>query len=114
VTGTEGFVPNAKIMATFHFGPGPLDVKTGDVVTWSDETGDLHTMSVVAGGDVPSTIEDVFTCQACGPFLAGHFDLSAVPPTLKTPILGGGPTGRPASTAPATRWLSSPAARPAP
>jgi len=93
VTGTESFVPNAKVMATFRFAPGPLDVRSGDTVTWSDDTGDLHTMSVVAGGDLPTTIEEVFACPVCGPILAGHFDLSSFPPTLITPVLGGGADG---------------------
>lgn len=93
VTGTESFVPNAKVMATFRFGPGPLDVHSGDTVTWSDDTGDLHTISVVARGDLPATIEEVFSCPVCGPILAGHFDLSTFPPTLITPVLGGGADG---------------------
>ena len=93
VTGTESFVPNAKVMATLRFAPGPLVVRSGDSVTWSDETGDIHTISVVAGGDLPATIEEVFACPVCGPILAGHFDFSTNPPTLITPILGGGADG---------------------
>jgi plastocyanin len=93
VTGTESFVPNAKVMATFRFAPGPLEVRSGDTVTWSDDTGDIHTISVVAQGDLPTDIEEVFTCPVCGPILAGHFDFSTNPPTLITPILGGGADG---------------------
>jgi len=93
VTGTESFVPNAKVMATLRFAPGPLEVRSGETVTWSDETGDIHTISVVAGGDLPTTIDEVFACPVCGPILAGHFDFSTNPPTLITPILGGGADG---------------------
>jgi plastocyanin len=93
VTGTETFVPNAKVMATLRFAPGPLDVASGTRVTWSDETGDPHTISVVAAADVPATIDAVFACPVCGPIVAGHIDLSTNPPTLIAPVLGGGPDG---------------------
>ncbi len=93
VTGTESFIPNAKVMATFRFAPGPITVRSGETVTWTDDTNDLHTISVVRAADLPTNIEEVFTCPACGPILAGHFDLSTTPPTLITPVLGGGADG---------------------
>jgi plastocyanin len=80
-------------MATLRFAPGPLDVASGTRVTWSDETGDPHTISVVAAADVPATIDAVFACPVCGPIVAGHIDLSTNPPTLIAPVLGGGPDG---------------------
>jgi plastocyanin len=92
VTGTETFVPNAKIMATLRFNPGPLSVRSGETVTWTDETNDGHTISVVDAGDVPATIQDVFACPVCGGILAGHFNFSTSPPTI-TPVLGGGADG---------------------
>jgi plastocyanin len=93
VTGTETFVPNAKIMATLKFTPGPLDVASGTTVTWADETGDPHTISVVAAADVPATVEDVFACPVCGPIVNSHVDFSTNPPTLIAFVLGGGPDG---------------------
>jgi plastocyanin len=93
VTGAETFVPNAKVMATLKFAPGPLDVRSGTTVTWSDQTGDPHTISVVAASDVPATIDDVFACPVCGPIVAGHVDFSTNPPTLIALVLGGGPDG---------------------
>jgi plastocyanin len=92
VTGTETFVPNAKIMATFRFTPGPLTVRSGETVTWTDETNDLHTISVVAAEAVPATVEEVFTCPVCGPILAGHFDFSTNPPAI-TPVVETGAAG---------------------
>jgi plastocyanin len=72
--GSEQFVPNAKIMATLRFTPGPLSVKQGETVTWENTTpGEPHTISVVAAGDVPSTIDDVFNCAICNTIQAAHF-----------------------------------------
>jgi plastocyanin len=87
-TGSEKFIPNAMIMATLRFAPGPLEVSSGDSVTWSDDSGDPHTVSVVDAADVPTDIDEVFTCAACGVILAGH--LGTTPPT---PVLGGGLDG---------------------
>src|SRR6266511_1262602 len=71
--GGEQFVANALVMSNFKFSPGPVRANSGDVLTWTDETGDPHTISVVSQVDLPSSIEDVFECAVCGPFLAGHF-----------------------------------------
>ena len=38
ILGDEQFVPNAMIMATFKFAPGPLSATSGASVTW-DNTG---------------------------------------------------------------------------
>jgi plastocyanin len=93
VTGTETFVPNAKVMATLKFAPGPLSVASGTDVTWSDQTGDPHTISVVAASDVPATVDDVFACPVCGPIVNSHVDFSTDPPTVIAFVLGGGPDG---------------------
>jgi plastocyanin len=74
VTGTEQFVANAKIMATLRFTPGPLSVSSGSTVTWASDTPDEpHTISVVAAGDVPSSVADVFNCTVCNTIIASHF-----------------------------------------
>jgi plastocyanin len=74
VAGDEQFVPNAKIMATLRFVPGPLSVQSGETVTWASDTPtEPHTISVVAASDVPGSVEDVFNCPICNSILAGHF-----------------------------------------
>jgi plastocyanin len=92
ITGDEQFVPNAMIMATLKFSPGPLSVESGDTVTWANATDEPHTITIVDAADVPTSIDEVFACGApggpCFPALAGHG--STNPPTL---VLGGGTDG---------------------
>jgi plastocyanin len=91
ITGDEKFVPNTMIMATLRFTPGPITVASGDTVTWSNQTDEPHTITIVDASDVPTTIDEVFGCTApggaCSPALAGHF---TNPPTM---VLGGGSDG---------------------
>jgi plastocyanin len=77
--GTEHFVPNALINADFRFSPGPLSVKSGDVVTWQNTitAPDPHTISIVNANDLPTNVNQVFNCGApgtvCAAILACHF-----------------------------------------
>ena len=91
ITGGEQFVPNAMIMATLKFTPGPITVESGDTVTWANGTDEVHTVTVLAAADVPTNIGEVFACGApggpCFSALAGH---GTNPPTL---VLGGGADG---------------------
>jgi plastocyanin len=90
-TGSEQFVPNAKIMATLRFTPGPLSVKQGETVTWENATpGEPHTISVVAAGDVPSAIDDIFNCAICNTILGAHFPDPNGPPV---PVVNAGGPG---------------------
>jgi plastocyanin len=91
VTGQEQFVANAKIMATLRFTPGPLSVRSGETVTWVSDTDEPHTMSVVAAGDVPTNIGEVFACGVCGAILAGHFPNGFNNPPV--PVLNAGSPG---------------------
>jgi plastocyanin len=88
IMGDERFVPNAMIQATLRFSPGPIIVDSGDTVTWPNLTDDPHTITIVDAADVPTSIEDVFMCAACGAAVAGHFATN--PPTV---VLGGGADG---------------------
>jgi plastocyanin len=92
MTGGEHFVPNAMIQATLRFAPGPLSVASGDTVTWSNETEEPHTVTVVEGSDVPTTIDEVFSCGApgtpCFDAIVAH--TATDPPTL---VVGGGADG---------------------
>jgi plastocyanin len=66
IGGTEHFTPNALVNSTFHFRPGPIMVRSGDPITFTNTTGDPHTISVVKEGDLPTTIGQVFECGAPG------------------------------------------------
>lgn len=92
IAGEEQFVPNAMIMATLRFSPGPISVASGDTITWVNKTDEPHTITIVAPEDVPTSLGEVFTCGApggpCYAALVGHF--STTPPTL---VLGGGADG---------------------
>jgi plastocyanin len=91
VTGQEQFVPNVKVMATLRFAPGPITVRSGETVTWVSDTDEPHTMSVVAAGDLPSSIDEVFVCGVCNAFLAGHFPNGFNNPPV--PVLNAGSPG---------------------
>jgi plastocyanin len=92
IIGDEQFVPNAVVMVTLRFSPGPLSVASGDSVTWTNGTDEPHTITIVDAADVPTSIDDVFGCTApggpCFPALVGH--LATNPPTI---VLGGGADG---------------------
>ena len=92
IGGGEQFVPNAMIMATLRFLPGPLSVASGDTVTWTNGTDEPHTITIVDAVDVPTSLQQVFECSApggpCFPALSGH--LATNPPTF---VLGGGADG---------------------
>jgi plastocyanin len=72
VRGGERFVPNAMIQSTFRFSPGPINVSSGQEITWVDEgqVAAPHTVTVVA--ELPATLEEVFACEPCFAALAGH------------------------------------------
>jgi plastocyanin len=85
VRGGEQFVPNALIMSTFRFSPGPISVASGQTVTWADQDrvqDEPHTITVVQQSDVPTDLESVFDCQACAAALAGHLDGGTPVPVL--------------------------------
>ena len=98
IMGTEHFVPNALINADFRFSPGPLAVKSGETVTWTNATTDGHTISIVPSQ--PSNVGDVFNCGApgtvCAPILACHFPQGfgqGGPPPVIVPTCGNASNG---------------------
>jgi plastocyanin len=78
ILGDEHFVPNAMIMATFRFAPGPLSTSSGSTVTW-DNTGsgasadEPHTITVVKQSELPASIDQVFGCGGPGTGCARAF-----------------------------------------
>lgn len=66
--GTEQFVPNTKVSSNLRFSPGHTVVDHGDTITIShaDRTDEPHTLTVVNESDIPTTVEDVFSCGEPG------------------------------------------------
>ena len=73
--GDNKFVANAMIQSTLRFTPGTIRVASGSEVTWQhdDRTTEPHTITIVDEGDLPTSVDEVFACEACGEALAGHF-----------------------------------------
>src|SRR6476661_6887897 len=60
--GSDQFVPNTKIMSTLHFSPGNITMGSGQTLTFTNDTSDPHTLSIVDGADVPADVDAVFNC----------------------------------------------------
>jgi len=89
IRGDERFVANTIIQATFRFSPGPLVVKSGDAVTWTNPaTPEPHSISIVNQGDLPASVEDVFMCSVCNDILTAHGIGPGGPGPSFTPVLG--------------------------
>ncbi len=98
ILGDETFVPNAVIMATFRFNPGPLSATSGGVVTWDNTaTGgsadEPHTVTLVTQDQLPAAFDEIFECMApgepCGNALAAHFPA----PDVVVPVVNVGAAG---------------------
>ena len=69
---------NDRIALTFRFRPGRIQVPHGERVTWVEAARfkEPHTITVAKKADLPSTIDEVFSCgapgTACEP-AQGHF-----------------------------------------
>jgi hypothetical protein len=73
------FEPNKALNVGFRFKPGTLRIGHGEKLTFQEGPAtpeaagqEAHTLSIVARSDVPRTIEEVLTCEACGPILTAH------------------------------------------
>lgn len=82
IHGEERFIPNRLFASSFHFDPRRILVRSGDSVTWVNETNAPHTITVVA--DTPDDFAELFFCREpggeCRAALDAHFGTS--PPTL--------------------------------
>ncbi len=79
--GSETLKPNVMVSADLRFSPGPTVVGSGETVTWEDQTGDLHTVTIADPSDLPSSFDDLFgPCALCNATLGGHFATN--PPTM--------------------------------
>ena len=100
--GVEKMDPNAKFLSTFRFGPGDIEVRQGETVTWIDHDPPPvpHTITIVKPEDLSVDFVEAYTCLMdpdllpgvsfdglCLPFLAAHGGLA-----FTTPIVNvGGP-----------------------
>jgi len=95
--------PNTWIASTYHFGSGPIFVKSGTVVALTDNTQDPHTLTLAVQSDLPNTAEDALNCGQPGYPQICVVAASVIPPPPSTPdpcyVAGTGSTagGSPAS-----------------
>jgi plastocyanin len=65
IVGKDSFSPNQFLLNTFRFEPGLITVHQGQRVLFNNKTTDGHNMTLVAKGDLPRTIPQVFNCNLC-------------------------------------------------
>jgi plastocyanin len=84
--GTETFEANTLIQATFRFSPERLFPHSGESVRWidQDKTEDPHTITVVRRSQLPTSVPEVFQCEACNAALDAHF--SSNPPKVRVNV----------------------------
>ena len=82
--GRNGVRINELIFSTLRFKPGEVSVKSGGRVTlWHrDETEDPHTLTIVRRQELPTTVDEVFQCEACS-VAQGHFGGGPPDPILE-------------------------------
>jgi len=54
--------PNTFITSTYHFGTGPIFVKSGTEIAITDNTDDPHTLTLAVKSDVPNTASAAIGC----------------------------------------------------
>jgi plastocyanin len=82
--GKNGVRINEIFFSTLRFKPGEVNVKSGGRVTLlhADETQDPHTLTIVRKRELPTTVDEVFQCEACA-VAEGHFAGGAPDPVLE-------------------------------
>lgn len=66
--GTEDVHINSKIFSNLRFSPGTTTLKSGEQITLihNDDTDEPHTLTVVDSDELPTDVEDVFSCGEPG------------------------------------------------
>jgi plastocyanin len=66
--GTEDVNINSRIFSNLRFSPGNTTIKSGQSITLihADATDEPHTLTVANPGELPTDIEDVFSCGEPG------------------------------------------------
>jgi plastocyanin len=91
--GSDQFIPNVKIMATFHFSPGQITIGSGQTLTFNDDTAEPHTLSIVDKADVPADSNAVFNCGGPGTVCNEVFNLFGAEPTASQFVDASGAVG---------------------
>jgi hypothetical protein len=88
--GQEDFEPNALIFSTFRFDPERSFPHRGQTVRFVDadlSRGAPHTLTLVGRGQLPTTADELFACEACNRALDAHF--ATDPPTRRVGLADG-------------------------
>ena len=82
---------NKSFNVEFRFRPGTLHIKHGATLTFRQgppqppsvfpDGVEPHTLSIVRRADLPRTLQELFECEVCGPFLEAH-DLEGASPNF--------------------------------
>ncbi|MDQ3678664.1 MAG: hypothetical protein M3401_18005 [Actinomycetota bacterium] len=95
VLGGTSFVPNRYVKDKMRFNKDVYPVKSGSTVTLTDESEDIHTLSIVRRSDLPKTVsgfDKCFESGICGQLFGAHgFPEGEGPPT--TPLVNKGKAG---------------------
>jgi plastocyanin len=86
ITGRESFKPNQYLQIGFAFAPGTIVVKSGATITITNQTRDVHTLSIVKKSQVPRTLTQLERCQVCGEIAKSHGVNPEVPPSGPPPV----------------------------
>jgi plastocyanin len=76
-------VPNKYIQDEMHFAPGTINVKSGQSITFTfadRKQMDPHTLTIVKKSELPRTVAQVDTCNACETRASGHLKNPKAPP----------------------------------
>ena len=82
---------NQSLNIEYRFRPGTLHIKHGATLTFRQgppqppsvfpDGVEPHTLSIVRRADLPRTLQELFECEVCGPFLEAH-DLEGASPNF--------------------------------
>ena len=94
IVGQTTVKPGEFVRDDQRFTPRNLDVRSGGQVRLKNKakTEDPHTLSLVKRSDLPRTPDEVFNCEACGPFFGAH-EVNEETGEVGKPLVNVGPEG---------------------
>jgi hypothetical protein len=85
IKGAESIKPNVYLQIGFHFTPGTIPIRSGGTITLTNDTRDVHSLSLVKASQVPHTIKQVENCSVCGAIAKSHGINFEGPPMVGPP-----------------------------
>jgi plastocyanin len=85
ISGAESIKPNAYLQIGFRFSPGTITIRSGGTITLTNNTRDVHSLSLVKASQVPHTIKQVENCAACAALAKSHGINFEGPPAVGPP-----------------------------